>query len=49
VLSRQSTNTNFIVFGLTRSELEPTIYYTGGEHAKHYTTDAVSKVYVIDR
>jgi hypothetical protein len=32
---------NFIVFGLTRSELEPTIYRTQGEHANHYTTDSV--------
>jgi hypothetical protein len=33
---------NFIVFGLTRSMLEPTIYRTRGEHANHYTTDAVA-------
>jgi hypothetical protein len=26
VLSREETNTNFIVFGLTRPVLEPTIY-----------------------
>ena len=31
-----------IVFGLTRSGLEPTIYSTWGEHADHYTTDAVN-------
>jgi hypothetical protein len=36
----EKTNTNFIVFGLTRSGLEPTIYRTRGEHANHYTTDA---------
>ena len=42
VLSREATNTNFIVFGLTRSGLEPTIYRTRGEHTNHYTTDAVS-------
>jgi hypothetical protein len=41
VLSREATNTNFIVFGLTRSWLELTIYRTQGEHANHYTTDAV--------
>jgi hypothetical protein len=37
-LSRQSTNTICIVFGLTRSGLEPTIYHTRGEHANHNTT-----------
>ena len=41
VLSREATNTNFIVFGLTRSRLESTIYRTRGEHASHYITDAV--------
>jgi hypothetical protein len=35
------TNTNFIVFGLTRSGLEPTIYRTRGEHDNHYTNGAV--------
>jgi hypothetical protein len=33
----------FIVFGLTRSGLELTIYRTRGEHANHYVTDAVTK------
>jgi hypothetical protein len=42
VLSGEATNTNFIVFGLTRSRLELTIYHTRGEHASHYTTDALS-------
>jgi len=28
VLSGEETNTNFIVLGLTRSGLEPTIYHT---------------------
>ena len=37
VLSGEATNTNFIVFGLTR----PTIYRTRGEHANQYATDAV--------
>ena len=32
---------NFVVFGLTRPELKPMIYSTRGEHANHYTTDAV--------
>ena len=41
VLSGEATNTNFIVFGLTRPELEPTIFRTRNEHANHYTTDAV--------
>jgi hypothetical protein len=35
VLSRKATNTNFIVFGLTRPGLEPTIYRIRGEHADH--------------
>jgi hypothetical protein len=39
VLSREATNTNFIVFGLTQSRLKPMIYRTQGEHANHYTTD----------
>jgi hypothetical protein len=41
VLSGEATNTNCIVFGLTRPRLELTIYRTRGEHANHYTTDAV--------
>ena len=41
VLSREATNTNFIVFDLTRSGFEPTIYHTRGEHANDYTTDAM--------
>ena len=41
ILSEEATHTNFIVFGLTRPEHEPTIYRTRGEHANHYTTDAV--------
>jgi len=41
VLSEEATNTNFIVFGLTRSRHESTIYHTRGEHTNHYTTDAV--------
>jgi len=28
MLSGEATNTNFIVFGLTRPGLEPTIYHT---------------------
>ena len=41
MLSREATHTNCIVLGLTRSRLEPTIYPIRGEHANHYTTDAV--------
>ena len=41
MLNGEAINTNFIVFGLTRSGLEPTIYHTQGEHAYHYTTNAV--------
>jgi hypothetical protein len=36
----------FLVFGLTWSGLNPTIYCSQGEHANHYTTDAVVKVHV---
>jgi hypothetical protein len=37
-LSREATNTNFIVFGLTWPGLEPMIYHIRGEqHANHYT------------
>ena len=39
MFSGETANTNFIVFGLTQSGLEPTIYLTQGEHANHYTTD----------
>ena len=42
MLSGEVTNTNFIVFGLTRSGFEPTIYCTRDKHANHYTTDAVN-------
>jgi hypothetical protein len=41
VLSGETANTIFIVFGLTKLGLEPTIYHTQGEHGYHYTTDAV--------
>jgi hypothetical protein len=37
----EATNTNFIVFGLIRSGLEPTSYHTQSEYANHYITDAV--------
>ena len=35
-LSGEATNSKFIVFGLTRLGLEPTIYPSRGEHANHY-------------
>ena len=35
------SNSNFIVFGVTRSGLEPLIYCTRCELGNHYTTDAV--------
>jgi hypothetical protein len=41
VLRGEATNTNYIVFGLTQPGLEPTTYSTRGEHANHYTTNAV--------
>jgi hypothetical protein len=49
MLSREATNTNFIVFGLIRSGLEPTIYCTQGKHANHYTTDAVGNWFVLKK
>jgi hypothetical protein len=42
--SRELKHTNCIIFDLTRSGREPTIYRTRGEHADHYTTDAASLV-----
>ena len=41
VLSGEATNTNCIVFGLTRPGLEHTIYHTRDELANHYTTNVV--------
>jgi hypothetical protein len=32
---------------LIRPVLEPTTYCTRGEHANHYTTDAVGKIRII--
>jgi hypothetical protein len=43
-LHLEAASTYFIVFGLTRLVLEPMIYHTRGEHANHYTTDAVTKL-----
>ena len=41
-LPGETTDVNFIIFDLTRSVLEPTIYHTRGEHANYYATDAVT-------
>jgi hypothetical protein len=48
MLSREATDTNFIIVGLTRSGLEPTIYSTRGEDENHYTTDAVDMKLIKD-
>jgi len=40
VLSGQATNIHFIVFELV-------IYNTPGEHANHYTTNAVVLIFVL--
>jgi hypothetical protein len=46
VVISEPANTNFKIFGLIWSGLEPTIYNTRGEDANHhYTTDAV-KFYI---
>jgi hypothetical protein len=47
MLSGEATNTNIVVFGLIRPVFEPTIYRTRGEHANHYTTDAVMVICVV--
>ena len=47
MLSGEATNTDFIVFGLNRPGLEPTIYRTGGEKATHYTTGAAVLQYIV--
>ena len=41
MLSGEATNTNVIVFGLTRPGFESKIYRTRGENANHYATIAV--------
>ena len=51
MLTGEATNTNFIVFGLIRSGLEPTIYGTGVEHVNYITppmrfTDATTAAYL---
>jgi hypothetical protein len=44
MLSREATNINFKVFGLTRPGLELTFYLTQGKHANYYNTDAVQLI-----
>jgi len=41
MLNEKATNTIFIVFGLTRSGLEPTVYHPAGEHGNNPTTDVM--------
>jgi hypothetical protein len=41
VFDEEVTNTNFIVYGLTRQGLELTIYRTQSKHTYHYSTDEV--------
>ena len=38
--SGEAANTNFHVFCLTRSVIEPTTFHSPGNHANHYTSDA---------
>ena len=47
MLSREETNTHFVVFGMTQSEHEATINHSRGEHANHYTTDTVQYLDVV--
>jgi len=41
VRSREATHTNLILFGFTRSRLEPIFYHIPDEFSNHYTTDVV--------
>jgi len=36
----EAANTNFVAFGFTQDEIEPTIFRTRSKHADHYTTNA---------
>ena len=49
ILIGEATNTNFIVFGLTRLGREHTIYHTWGENANYYTTNAAKKRFNEDK
>ena len=44
MLSGEATITNCIVFGVTQTGLDPTIYRTRDEHANYYTTDVVKSI-----
>jgi hypothetical protein len=44
MFSGEATNTYFIVFDLTKSGVEPTIYRTQGDHPNHYKIDAVYQI-----
>ena len=44
----EATNTNLIVFGLTRLGLEPMIYLTQWEHDNHYATITVRVILEAD-
>jgi len=48
MLTRDTTNTNFIVLSLIRLDLELTIYHTQGEQANHYITDAGKAAMIIN-
>ena len=43
LILNKSANTNFIVFGLTWTGLEPMMYYSWGKYATHYTTDVICR------
>ena len=43
ILSGETTNTNFIVFGLTWYGVEPTIYRTRGEQANNYKKTSIKR------
>jgi hypothetical protein len=44
-LTQFLVQSNFKVFGLTRPGLEPKLFRTRCEHANHYSTDAIPKIY----
>ena len=45
MFSGDTTNTNFIVFGLTGLGLETMLFHIRDEHANYYTTDAVNYIW----
>ena len=44
--AQRRSNKYQLVFGLTRSGLEPTIHRTRSEHANHYNPDAVRNIFI---